>query len=240
MQFMFLELYFIYRIGCSVYIHKKTDKKRLDGVKMKNPWEEIKLTDYENHMKLESVMQLQTLNAMMKEQFYQNTAKTIMILGIAGGNGLEHINPKIIKKVFGIDINRDYLDECAKRYTQLDGVLQILCADLTKDNLTLPHANLVVANLFIEYVGYACFQKIINQVKPQYISCVIQINAEENFVSNSPYIHVFNHLNCVHHQMSKKSLIKAMEGINYRIILNTEELLPNGKKLVRLDFKQKI
>jgi hypothetical protein len=205
---------------------------------MKNPWEEIKLTDYENHMKLESVMQLQTMNAMMKEQFYQYPAKTIMILGIAGGNGLEHINPKIIKKVFGIDINRDYLYECAKRYTQLDGVLKILYADLTKDNLTLPHADLVVANLFIEYVGYECFQKIINQVKPQYISCVIQINAKENFVSNSPYIHVFNYLNGIHHQMSEKSLIKAMEGINYRMILNTEKFLPNGKNLVRLDFKQ--
>lgn len=31
---------------------------------MKNPWEEIPLTDYENHMKLDSVMQLQTMNVL--------------------------------------------------------------------------------------------------------------------------------------------------------------------------------
>lgn len=205
---------------------------------MKNPWEEIKLTDYENHMKLESVMQLQTMNAMMKKQFYQYPAKTIMILGIAGGNGLEHIDPKIIENVFGVDINNDYLNECVKRYTQLDGVLKIFCSDLTKDNLALPHADLVVANLFIEYIGYECFQKTINQVKPHYVSCVIQINAEYNFVSDSPYIHVFKHLDNVHHELSEKSLIKAMEDINYYMILNAEELLPNGKKLVRLDFKR--
>ena len=36
---------------------------------MKNPWEEISLDDYENHMSLDSVRQLQTLNALMKEQF---------------------------------------------------------------------------------------------------------------------------------------------------------------------------
>ena len=36
---------------------------------MKNPWEEISLTDYENHMKLDSVMQLQSMNEMMKGQF---------------------------------------------------------------------------------------------------------------------------------------------------------------------------
>ena len=32
-----------------------------------NPWNEIKLDDYENHMSLDSVNQLQTMNAMMKE-----------------------------------------------------------------------------------------------------------------------------------------------------------------------------
>lgn len=36
---------------------------------MKNSWKEIPLTDYENHMKLESDMRLQTMNEMMKGQF---------------------------------------------------------------------------------------------------------------------------------------------------------------------------
>lgn len=35
---------------------------------MKNPWEEIPLSDYENHMKLDSVHQLQTMNEMMRGQ----------------------------------------------------------------------------------------------------------------------------------------------------------------------------
>jgi uncharacterized membrane-anchored protein YitT (DUF2179 family) len=33
---------------------------------MNNPWKEIDLADYENHMKLDNVMQLQTMNSMMK------------------------------------------------------------------------------------------------------------------------------------------------------------------------------
>lgn len=36
---------------------------------MANPWEEIRLDDYENHMSLENVYQLQVLNEMMREQF---------------------------------------------------------------------------------------------------------------------------------------------------------------------------
>lgn len=47
---------------------------------MRNPWEEIALSDYENHMKLDSVMQLQVLNAMMREQFDRYPVKSVMIL----------------------------------------------------------------------------------------------------------------------------------------------------------------
>ena len=38
---------------------------------MNNPWEEIKLDDYEKHMSLDSVKQLQTMNKMMKDAGYQ-------------------------------------------------------------------------------------------------------------------------------------------------------------------------
>lgn len=58
------------------------------GVLMKNPWEEISLADYESHMKLYSVMQLQAMNEMMKRQLDTYSISSVMILGIAGGNGI--------------------------------------------------------------------------------------------------------------------------------------------------------
>lgn len=203
---------------------------------MKNPWEEISLDDYENHMKLDSVQQLQTMNTMMKEQFFQYPVKSIMVLGIAGGNGLEHIDFRV-EKVYGVDINREYLEECRKRYPQLEGILELLCVDLTKDIEPLIHADLVVANLLMEYIGYECFQEVILKVKPQYVSCIIQINTDTSFVSDSPYLHVFDDLDRVHHQMEEQPLTDAMERIDYKAELQKEESLPNGKKLVRLDFK---
>lgn len=36
---------------------------------MKNPWNEIDINDYEKHMSLENIHQLQTLNDIMKNQF---------------------------------------------------------------------------------------------------------------------------------------------------------------------------
>lgn len=147
---------------------------------MSNPWEEISLDDYENHMRLASVNQLQTMNAIMKEQFESYQVETAMVLGIAGGNGLEHVRPDKYRVVYGIDINADYLREIPGRYPQLSDVLQCMHLDIVNEAERLPHAELVIANLLIEYIGYTAFQKAIKQVSPKFISCVIQINTDEN------------------------------------------------------------
>lgn len=64
---------------------------------------------YEKHMSLDSVRQLQAMNAIMKEQFAAYPVDTATLLGIAGGNGLEHLSPDKFRKVRGVDINGDYL-----------------------------------------------------------------------------------------------------------------------------------
>lgn len=205
---------------------------------MKNPWEEISLADYENHMKLDSVKQLQAMNEMMKGQFDEYPVSSVMILGVAGGNGLEHISKDKFKKVYGVDINSAYLKEVLYRYPELEGVLECLCVNLINEIDKLPEAELVVANLLIEYIGDECFQKVIQQVKPNYVSCMIQINLEGNWVSDSPYLHVFDGLERVHHQEEKHTLEKAMLAIDYHMTKTLEHILPNGKKLVQIDFQR--
>lgn len=205
---------------------------------MKHPWEEISLTDYENHMKLASVKQLQTLNQMMKDQFDAYSVADVMILGIAGGNGLEHIQPEKFKRIYGVDVNPDYLKAVVDRYPQLTDQLECCCINLIDEANKLPNAEMVIADLLIEYIGYECFQAVILQVKPKYVSCVIQINTTDHWVSGSPYLHVFDALEAIHHQIEEDTLVKAMDEIAYRPIKTWEQALPNGKKLVRLDFER--
>lgn len=170
---------------------------------MKNPWEDIPVTAYENHMKLDSVMQLQNMNEMMKGQFDSYPVSSVMIFGIAGGNGLEHIQKGKFEKVYGVDINASYLQEAIIRFLDLNGLLECLCINLIDETDKLPKTDMVIANLLIEYIGYECFQKAIQQVNPKYVSCIIQINIEDNWVSDSRYLHVFDGLEQVHHQMEK-------------------------------------
>lgn len=205
---------------------------------MKNPWENISLADYENHMKLDSVMQLQAMNKMMKNQFDTYPISSVMILGIAGGNGLEHISNNKFKKVYGVDVNPAYLKKVVQRYSDLEGVLECLCINLIDETDKLPEADMVIANLLIEYIGYDCFQKTIQHICPKYVSCIIQINIEDNWVSDSPYLHVFDGLEQVHRQIEEQALEKTMLGIDYHTIKTLEQMLPNGKKLVQIDFER--
>lgn len=205
---------------------------------MLNPWNDIDLNDYENHMKLDSVMQLQAMNEIMFDQFYHYPIEIIMILGIAGGNGLEHIIPGMISKVYGVDVNRAYLTECVKRYPMLNDTFVPVQADLSNEDIILPEADIIISNLLIEYIGYQDFQKVIQKVNPNYVSCVIQVNVDNSFVSDSSYLHAFDRLDEVHHQISNNELTQAMKDIGYHGVYTEEKLLPNGKKLIRLDYQK--
>lgn len=205
---------------------------------MANPWETISLSDYESHMALSSVMQLQALNEMMKGQLGDYPASRAMILGVAGGNGLEHIRRGQFEKVYGVDVNAAYLEEAARRYPGLDGALECLRADLTEEPCRLPEADLVIADLLVEYIGYESFQRVVRRVKPRYISCVLQVDAEGGWVSDSPYLHAFDGLERVHRRIEEEALRRAMEEIGYHVIRTEEHGLPNGKKLARVDFER--
>lgn len=207
----------------------------------KNPWEEISLETYEKHMSLDSVKQLQLMNRIMKSQFEDYPVDTVMILGIAGGNGLEHIDIKKYKKVYGVDINELYLQETQKRYSNLADILQCLHLDIVCETEKLPQSQLLVANLLIEYIGYDAFVRAVNIINPEYISCVIQINTdEEMWVSDSPYIHAFDGMDEIHHQMESDVLNEKMNSIGFKLILQDMTELPNSKALVRLDYQKMI
>lgn len=185
---------------------------------MNNPWKDISLSDYENDMALDSVQQLQAMNQIMKGQLNQYEVQSAMILGIAGGNGLEHVDTEKLNKVYGVDINQEYLTITKKRYENLSDTLDCLCIDLVSEAEKLPQVDMLIANLLIEYIGYECFKKVVTVTKPVYVSCIIQVNVDDSFVSESPYLHAFDGLVSVHHQMAKQELQNSMNEIDYHVL----------------------
>lgn len=205
---------------------------------MDNPWKHIDLGEYESHMRLDSVGQLQAISRMTGDQLARYPVKTAAILGVAGGNGLEHAAAGQFEAIYGIDVNPAYLAECGRRFPHLAGVLRLVEADVSDPLARLPRAELVVANLFVEYVGCAAFARAALKMEARYVSSGIQIDAGKDFVSDSPYMRIFDGLSAIHASVDETALAARMREAGYESILREEEPLPNGKELVRLDFRR--
>ncbi len=81
---------------------------------------------------LAGIEQLQTLNALMKQRLDRYQPRSVMIWGVAGGNGLEHIDPQTTDRVVAVDVNQAYLAACKQRYAHLGEKFTAVRADLTK------------------------------------------------------------------------------------------------------------
>ena len=204
---------------------------------MSNPWEKVPLTDYEAHMKMDDVFQMQILCDLTQKQLFKWHVETVALLGIAGGNGLVHLEASGVSKMYGIDINREYLKCCRRRFSHLGKKLELLRLDLSDEKVQLPKTDLIIANLLIEYIGVKCFVRHIEDTNPLYVSCVIQKNSGAPFVSASPYSQVFEDVSVLHQDINSDSLIREMERIGYVMLFCEDNPLPGGKLLIRLDFE---
>jgi len=74
------------------------------------------------------------------------------VLGIAGGNGLDHVDPNITKRVVGLDGNPLYLDEVRRRYAG-KYVLGLYRVDLAAEPVDMEPLQLVHAALVFEHAG---------------------------------------------------------------------------------------
>jgi len=71
---------------------------------MLNPWLTIALEDYEGHMDSDHARQLEPLSDLFKCALDLGMPRSVAILGIAGGNGLERVDCTVTKKILGLDI----------------------------------------------------------------------------------------------------------------------------------------
>lgn len=204
-----------------------------------NPWQKVPLTVYEGHMSGTDVQQLQALNRVMKAQWQAYpAAETAAVLGVAGGNGLEHCG-SMIKMIYGIDINKLYLEVCSQRHGEaLKGRLELLQLDLIAEHTQLPKVDLLIADLVIEYIGIEKFCKKAAESLAKMVSCVIQLPISSGFVSDSPYQAQLQEIGELHCDIPVEALEKAFALYGYREAYNEVVQLPNGKCLQRLDYQR--
>ena len=203
----------------------------------KNPWIKIDPEDYEQHMSHSSVYQLQTLNNITKDQYSRYMPETLVIFGVCTGNGLEHISNEFTRETYGIDINNSFLEICRKRYSDKIKNLNLVCLDVNTSYFDKTKADLVIANLFIEYTGIDRFIEQINILKKKgtVVSVIIQKNNTNSFISDSG-INTLGMLSVFHDEINDKELELKLKENNFIKLKKNNYDLPNGKQFIRIDY----
>jgi hypothetical protein len=119
---------------------------------MTSPWLSVPLQDYEAHMSSDGVQQLRALADLFKHSLQRSMPESLAVLGIAGGNGLEHIDSKVTRRIVGVDINQTYLDAVEERFGTIPG-MELHCCDLSCSDLLVDPVVLVHAALIFEHTG---------------------------------------------------------------------------------------
>ncbi len=202
-----------------------------------NPWLVIPLEDYERHMSHHLVGQAILLNSLTKKYLNEIKPATAVFLGIAGGNGLEHIDKNITKAVYGIDINQDYLDTVFKRYKHAIGFLQLKNLDIVKNPETICRADFIWAALVLEYTGVdKGLEFCTNNIrKGGHMIVSIQSNNNNPSVSTTG-IESVKKAGKLFSIVGPENLLGKTNETGYILIGKEENVLPNGKSIITFHF----
>ena len=105
--------------------------------------------------------------------------------------------------------------------------------------MRIERVGLIIANLIIEYVGVEEFVAFAsaNAHSIGVLSCVIQRNHASGLVSSTDDASSFDGLASVSSDVASETLASAMLQEQFEVLHHSEHPLPNGKTLVRQDFR---
>ena len=195
------------------------------------PWLSIPLNDYERHMNSEAVQQSGALAELFAQALVYCRPESVAILGVAGGNGLENINPAVTRRVCGIDLNPAYLEQTRQRFQGLPG-LELCCIDLAEKDIDVPPVQLVHGALIFEHAGMGrCLQNALKMVADEgNLAVVLQLPSrtqEENIGSQSPAS--IQALRGAFRLIEPGQFCQELEQNGFMILHELEEPLASGK-----------
>jgi len=120
---------------------------------VKNPWTEIPLSDYEGHMT--QVAQAQLVADIFEKVLRERSPRSVAVIGCAGGNGFERVDPKSTPRVVGVDINPDYIAQARMRFSARIPQLELYVEDIQTAKPAQAPVDVVFAALVFEYVEAA-------------------------------------------------------------------------------------
>lgn len=183
-------------------------------------------------MRSPGVQQLDALADLFKSALQHCMPESVAILGIAGGNGLEHINAGVTQRILGLDINECYLDTVKRRFGTLPG-LELHCHDLRDLEPGLDQFSLVHCALIFEHTGLdPALENALSLVAPEgRLSVVLQL-ANENCapIAGTSY-HSIDSLKQNFTLIQIETLVLQLASKEFHLTEHVSRLCAGGKAL---------
>ena len=87
-----------------------------------------------------------------EDQLAIHKPRSLAVLGCAGGNGFDRIIAKVTRRVVGVDLNRQYLNEVRDRFAAKFENMELVEGDVQTSAVAFEPVDLVYAALILEYV----------------------------------------------------------------------------------------
>lgn len=134
---------------------------------MSNPWLDIPEGDYVGHMSHPVVGQRPVLNRLLREALARARPAAALVVGCSTGNGLEHLDPAITRRLTAVDVNPAYLQALREHFPSPAFHLEIRCGDVSALHLDPASYDLVHAALVLEYVDWpSLVPRLVSTIRP--------------------------------------------------------------------------
>ncbi len=197
---------------------------------MNNPWLEIDISDYVNHMSSPEVGQYQLINQSFRTILQKRKPGSIFVPGCTIGNGFEHIEWQNVERVTALDINPDFLNILKSKFRN-EEKLEIICMDFNTFICDERQYDLIFSALFFEYVDIHSVLKKFREMmnKSSVLFSIIQLpGLNQSKVSKSNYISL-NKLSPYISLTTPEEFIGEIKKAGLQIKRSTNKTLSNGK-----------
>lgn len=185
---------------------------------MINPWLHIPLEDYEAHMSLPQVDQGRLLADVFVAALLKHQPRSVAVLGCSGGNGFDCIDPDITRRVVGIDLNPEYIEQARVRFQHRLHDLKLFAGDVQTDVFSFAPVDMAYAALLFEYVDVPlALRRILAMLVPAglLITLVQLPNPRIAEVTPSPHAALAT-LSSIMHLVPPDELSHAAATLGYR------------------------
>lgn len=137
-----------------------------------------------------TVAQAQMIAAVLQHAVSEFKPNSLALLGAAGGNGLECVDARVVRRIVALDLNPEFLALCTKRHGNRFIHYEAILHDLADGAPPFEPVSLIFAGLILEYLDcFAFFKYLPALLSPRgvFIALMQLPSSELPRVSVSPF-----------------------------------------------------